>query len=88
MNRKQCVGIDYANSGFLKIEYGVPQGTIVGPIIFILYFNNLFEINPEGTNISFADDTAEFYESDTWNNLRGKVQNAFINIGFITNFSH
>lgn len=79
-NRKQCVEIDGTRSGFLKIEYGVPQGTILGPILFILYLNNLFEINSEGTVISFADDTAIFYESDTWNNLREKVQNDFINI--------
>lgn len=79
-NRKQCVEVDDNRSHLLTIEYGVPQGTILGPILFILYLNNLFELNTEGMIISFADDTAIFYESDSWDNLREKVQNDFTNI--------
>lgn len=79
-NRKQCVEIDDTRSNFQTVEYGVPQGTILGPILFVLYLNNLFQIDTKGTIISFADDTAIFYESDTWDSLKQKVQNDFTSI--------
>ena len=35
LNRKQCVQINNTNSGFLNVISGVPQGSIVGPILFV-----------------------------------------------------
>ena len=41
-NRKQCVKINNICSDFLKILSGVPQGSILGPILFNILLNNLF----------------------------------------------
>ena len=61
-SRQQCVKINYYNSKLKVVEYGVPQGTVLGPILFNIYLKNLYEIKTQGLIISFADDTAIFYK--------------------------
>lgn len=38
--RRQCVQIENSLSTQTPITYGVPQGQIIGPILFIMYVNN------------------------------------------------
>ena len=44
VNRKQCVRINNINSDFLTVISGVPQGSIVGPILFNCFFNDFFTL--------------------------------------------
>lgn len=74
-DRKQCVQIGLTKSDFQTIKYGVPQGTILGPLLFIIYLNNLFSVETSGNIFSFADDTVIFYESDSWDNLKLEIEN-------------
>lgn len=79
-DRKQCVSIGNEKSVFRSITYGVPQGTILGPLLFILYINNLFQIDTCAQIISYADDTVVYYEDKTWNDLKTKVESDFVGI--------
>ena len=56
-DRKQRVVIAGSISDWLKINAGVPQGSILGPILFLIYINDI--VSSISTNINlFADDTS------------------------------
>ena len=55
-NRRQFVKGNFINSNFLTITSGVPQGTIVGPILFNIFFNDFFFFMYNMSAHSSADD--------------------------------
>jgi hypothetical protein len=60
-DRFQRVSIEGVYSDWLSVESGVPQGSILGPLQFILYNNDLPDVLTTGTSMSiFADDTKIF----------------------------
>ena len=61
-NRKQFVNYDNnKKSNVLSINCGVPQGSILGPLLFLLYVNDLHNASNILQPIMFADDTNLFY---------------------------
>ena len=55
-NRSQHVMVDGCRSKLVNVVSGVPQGSILGPIFFILYTSELFSIL-ENKLIGYADDS-------------------------------
>ena len=60
-NRQQYVQIGHHKSNRTKIKCGVPQGSILGPILFLIYINDLNNIVNKARTIMFADDTNLFF---------------------------
>ena len=56
-NRTQFVEIDDIKSDTLHIATGVPQGSILGPLLFIIYINDFSESSQVFNFIPYADDT-------------------------------
>ena len=59
--RKQFVQYNGYNSSSLDITCGVPQGSILGPLLFLVYINDLCNVSKVLEMILFADDTNIFY---------------------------
>ena len=63
-DRMQCTEIGDTQSELDYIRCGVPQGSILGPLLFLLYINDIvFSSNVFKFNL-FADDTSLFYSNN------------------------
>lgn len=72
-NREQICNINGKFSSPKKIVTGVPQGSILGPLLFLLYINDLPDILCKTTPCLYADDTQIFASSDDYTVLIDKL---------------
>lgn len=69
-NRAQYVSVGLSTSSSMHITKGVPQGSILGPVLFNIYINDLTHINLTGRLQLFADDIALMHAADTEYDLK------------------
>ena len=68
-NRKQYVIVDGHKSQTKTVTIGVPQGSVLGPLLFLIYINDLPLATKRLNSILFADDTTLFTQNTNINSL-------------------
>ena len=68
-NRKQYVFLNGEASELKYVTCGVPQGSCLGPLPFLIYINDLPNISKILNFYLFADDTYFYFEADTLNEM-------------------
>ena len=77
-DRYQAVCVGDFNSEYLKVKNGVPQGSILGPILFNLFINNIFNLECDFITL-FADDAVFGFCDKNFNNLMTRLQ-SFVDV--------
>ena len=86
-NRQQCVSVDAHTSSLSTMKHGIPQGSVLGPILFSLYINDL-PLCIKALCELFADDTPLHDHHTDLNTLHASLQNSLDNLIDWTEMNH
>ena len=72
-NRKQFCRVNGVDSNIEEIEVGVPQGSCLGPLLFLIYINDLPQAVQASTVSMYADDTSLCHQSNDLTQLEEAI---------------
>jgi hypothetical protein len=80
VNRSQYVSINGTNSIAKDITSGVPQGSSLGPLYFLIYSNDIVNAIIKSNNILYADDTTIYFSGDSIEDIQKVINEELQNI--------
>jgi hypothetical protein len=78
--RKQYVNINGVSSALCNVDRGVPQGSTLGPLLFLLYMNDFHTASRKLNFIHFADDTTLFCSGSDIFNMQTLINNELLSV--------
>jgi hypothetical protein len=83
-SRSQRIRIGENISDELPINFGVPQGSILGPTLFLVYINDVLDLQIDNADtVCYADDTAVIFQGTCWEDVYKTAEKG---MGSITNW--
>ena len=79
-NRKQYVSINGSESSTTNIDYGVPQGSILGPLLFLVYVNDIPNLADFAKFILYADDANIILTANTIDVINEQLEKLIFNL--------
>ena len=79
-NRSQITEISSHTSGKVPMTCGVPQGSILGPLLFLIYINDIYRSSKKFDFFIFADDTNLLYADKNLKSLEQTVNTELRNV--------
>ena len=76
-SRTQNVEVDNVKSNPLSIQCGVPQGSTLGPLLLLIYINDMPNCLVKANIRTFADDTTLFYSSNSLQDIEKTINEEF-----------
>jgi len=86
--RSQKVRIKDSLSEVCTVKRGVPQGTVLGPILFLIYIDDMSKNLKVGSMVSYADDTVLLFHGNNWQETIIKAKKGLTGIGGWINKNH
>ncbi|KAL0883482.1 hypothetical protein ABMA27_016850 [Loxostege sticticalis] len=81
---RQVVKIDDFTSSSQNMYYGIAQGSIIGPLMFLIYINNINKIGLEGQLTLYADDTSAITNLMSLQRLQNKLIKVLFHYPYLT----
>ena len=79
-NKKQRTKINSTYSGWEEILFGVPQGSILGPLLFNIFLCDLFYMMSDTNFASYADNNAPYVSTDTVDEVIKRLETASVKL--------